>query len=152
MKLNELKSLLSSHPSAFPRFVLPNGDQIPAHFHITEVGHATRRFIDCGGTLHDKTERCLLQTWVAEDVNHRLDARTFLKILDLGARVLPHDNLEIEVEYDCCVVSQYPIANARIDGDHIELLLGQKHTDCLAREKCGVEGCETETSGAAACC
>ena len=156
MKLNELKALLRSHPAAYPRFVLPDGDQIPAHFHITEVGHVTKRFIDCGGTLHDKTDRCVLQTWVADDLDHRLDARTFAKILDLSAQVLPHDDLEVEVEYDCCVVSQYPIDEARTKGNRIELRLGRKHTDCLAREKCGVDGCgsdsETATAGVSSCC
>src|SRR5438094_5280997 len=100
MKLNELKSLLRSHPSSFPRFVLPDGEQIPAHFHITEVGHVTKRFIDCGGKLYDRNDTCLLQTYVADDVDHRLNAGTFSKILELGARVLPHDDLDVEVEYD----------------------------------------------------
>jgi hypothetical protein len=152
MKLHDLKSILRSHPASHPRFVLPDGDEIPAHFHITEVGHVTKRFIDCGGTLHDKIEACVLQTWVAEDVDHRLDGATFAKILDLGAQVLPHDSLEVEVEYDCCVVSQYPIEEARIHGDQIELRLGQKQTDCLAREKCGIDGCETTALGASSSC
>lgn len=154
MKLSELKSLLRLHPAAYLCFVLPDGDQIPSHFHITEVGHVTKRFIDCGGTLHDKTDKCVLQTWVADDLDHRLDARAFAKILDLGAQVLPHDDLEVEVEYDCCVVSQYPIDEARTDGDRIELRLRPKHTDCLARERCGVDGCgpESETASASGCC
>ncbi len=154
MKLNELKSLLRAHPAAYPHFLLPDGDQIPAHFHITEVGHVTKRFIDCGGALHDQTDTCVLQTWVANDLDHRLNAGAFAKILDLGAQVLPHDDLEVEVEYDCCVVSQYPIDKARADGDQIELHLGQKHTDCLARERCGVDGCaaETESAGSSSCC
>ncbi len=158
MKLNELKTILRSHPSAYPRFILPDGDQVAAHFHITEVGHVTKRFIDCGGTLHDKADTCLLQTYVADDVEHRLDAGTFAKILDLGAQVLPHDDVDVEVEYDCCVVAQYPVATARVAGEQIELQLGEKHTDCLAKEKCGIngEGCENgetaESAAARDCC
>ncbi|MFL6595463.1 MAG: DUF6428 family protein [Chthoniobacterales bacterium] len=157
MKLNELKSLLRSHPSSFPRFVLPDGDQIPAHFHITEVGHITKRFIDCGGTLHDRSETCLLQTWFSDnDPDHRLNAVIFAKILDLGRQVLPHDDLEVEVEYDDCGVSQFPIENATLIGDHLELRLSKKKTDCLAKEKCGADGCGTsnkpETHAAAGCC
>jgi hypothetical protein len=135
MKLNELKALLRAHPTALPRFTLPDGDQIPSHFHITEVGHVTKRFIDCGGMLHDRTETCLLQTWLGEDTEHRLHAGTFAKILDLGAKVLPHDDVEVEVEYDCCVVAQYPITTAEVAGEYIELQLGEKHTDCLARRR-----------------
>ncbi len=147
MKLNELKSLLHNHPTAFPRFVLPDGDHVPAHFHITEVGHVAKRFIDCGGTLHDTTNVCLLQTYVADDVDHRLDANRFVKILDLGREVLPHENVDVEIEYEDCGVSQYPIESAEVLGEHIELRLRDKQTDCLAKEKCGIDGCATE-----ACC
>jgi hypothetical protein len=158
MQLTKLKSILRANPSAFPRFSLPNGGQIPAHYHITEVGHATKRFIDCDGKLHNKTETCLLQTYVADDVEHQLNARTFAKILDLGVQVLPHDDMPVEVEYDCCVVAHYPIEAAQISGDYIDIQLGEKHTDCLAKKTCGIngEGCGTqERTGAAiatGCC
>src|SRR3954452_18476962 len=140
MKLCDLKKLLRSAPNARPRLVLPDGDDIPAHFHVTEVGHVTKRFIDCGGTVHDRRQTCVLQTWLGSDIEHRLDAGTFAKILDLGARVLPHDDLEVEVEYDCCVTSQYPVTSAKIAGNDIEIQLRKKHTDCLAKEKCGADG------------
>src|SRR3954454_15615197 len=105
MKLAELKTLLRSRPSALPRFTLPDGDQIPAHFHITEVGHITKRFIDCGGTLHDTTETCRLKTLFSDtDPDHRLTAEPVAKILDLGRQVLPQDDLEFEVKYDDCGV------------------------------------------------
>ncbi len=158
MKLTELKSILAIHPVLLPRFVLPDGELIPAHYHITEVGHVAKRFIDCGGTLHDTTDTCLLQTYVAGDVDHRLDAGTFAKILDLGRQVLPHENLDVEVEYEDCSVSQYPIAAAEIEGETILLKLSDKHTDCLAKEKCGIDGdgCgsapEESATAAAACC
>ena len=145
MKLKDLKATLALHPDALPRFTLPDGDQIPAHFHITEVGHVAKRFIDCGGKLHDRKDTCLLQTWVADDYEHRLTAGRFARILQLGDLVLPHDDLEVEVEYDCCVVAQYPIASAEFTGEHIELQLGEKHTACLARKRSRTE----ETAG---CC
>jgi hypothetical protein len=158
MKLHDLKGLLRNYPNALPRFILPDGDHIPAHYHITEVGHVTKRFIDCGGQLHDRKDTCLLQTYVADDVEHRLNAGTFAKILDLGAEVLPHDDLDVEVEYDCCVVAQYPIVSSKLIGEHIELQLGEKHTDCLAKQKCGIDGeaCgtsdKTGASAAVGCC
>ena len=159
MKLKNLKATLALHPAAHPRFILPDGDVIPAHFHITEVGHVAKRFIDCGGKRHDTTDTCLLQTYVADDVDHRLDARTFAKILQLGNQVLPHDDLEVEVEYDCCVVAQYPIVAADFGGGRIDIQLGEKHTDCLAKEKCGVDGgaCASqpnaeEMAAASTCC
>lgn len=147
MKLHELKALLRAYPALHPCLILPDGDHVPAHFHITEVGHVAKRFIDCGGTVHDTTDTCLLQTYVAEDVDHRLDAGGFAKILDLGQQVLPHDNLEVEIEYEDCAVSQYPIKSAELVGEHVEIRLRDKHTDCLAKEKCGIDGCGEE-----ACC
>ena len=159
MKFKDLKATLALHPDALPRFILTDGDQIPAHFHITEVGHVAKRFIDCGGKLHDTADTCLLQTYVADDVDHRLTAGRFAKILQLGDQVLPHDDLEVEVEYDCCVVAQYPVANAELSGSHIEIQLGEKHTDCLAKKRCGSdrESCTpAKTHGlvtaASACC
>lgn len=158
MKLHELKSVLRANPSALPTFVLPDGDLVPAHFHITEVGHVAKRFIDCGGTLHDTTDTCLLQSYVDDDVDHRLDADTFAKILDLGRQVLPHEDLEVEVEYEDCSVSQYPIAAAEVEGDKILLKLSDKHTDCLAKAKCGIDSdrcgsaLEESTTASASCC
>ena len=86
-------------------------------------------------------EACVLQTYVADDVDHRLKAERFADILDLGRSILPGDDLDVEVEWDCCVVSQYPIASARTFDDRLEFQLAAKHTDCLAKQKCG---CESE--------
>ena len=152
MKLNELKALLRANPTVLPRFTLPDGDQIPAHFHITEVGHVTKRFIDCGGMVHDLTETCVLQTWLGEDTEHRLNAGTFAKILDLGAEVLPHDDLEVEVEYDCCVVAQYPVLEVRPAGDQLEVLLGKLQTQCLAQERRKAAATDSCCATAAAAC
>ena len=140
MELKDFKALLTSHPDAFVRFVMPDGDLIPAHFHITEVGHVAKRFIDCGGTLHERTDTCLLQTYVADDIDHRLTAGKFAKILALGDKVLPHDDVEVEVEYDACSITQSPITSAGFTGEDIEVQLGEKHTDCLAKDRCGIDG------------
>jgi len=138
MKLHQLKSLLRAHPTAFPRFILPDGEQIPAHFHLTEVGYVAKKFVDCGGTFRDRGT-CVLQTYVAEDFDHRLEAKRFADILDLGRPILPGDDLEVEIEWDCCVVSQYPIASARPVNDRLEFQLVTRHTDCLAKQKCACE-------------
>jgi uncharacterized protein DUF6428 len=134
MKLTDLRSALEKYPSTFPRFVLPDGDHIPAHAHITEVGHVTKNFIDCGGVT-GRSETVLLQTHVGEDTEHRLKSDRFAKILELGYRILPHDQLEVEVEYDCCVVAQYPIEAVKPAGEHLDVILGKRHTQCLARER-----------------
>ena len=153
MKLSELKSILESQPDKFPRFILPDGDQVPANFHLTEVGHVAKNFIDCGGTIR-KTESCVLQLWATDDdANHRLNAGKMATILALGERVLPHYDLEVEVEYDNYAISQFPITGFETSGDHLDFTLTTKHTDCLAKEKCGVgdNSCAPQPA-AAACC
>lgn len=129
--------------------MLPNGDQIPAHFHLTEVGHVAKKFVDCGGTFRAR-EACVLQTYVADDFDHRLNAKRLADILDLGRSVLPNDDLEVEVEWDWGAVSQYPIAAGRVVGDRLEFQLESKHTDCLAKQKCGCEPAHPTVT--TACC
>jgi len=149
MKLHDLKSVLRKHPETFSRFILPDGDHIPAHAHITEVGHAVKNFIDCGGVT-GKAEAVLLQTHVGNDTEHRLTSERFGKILQLGDRVLPHDRFDVQVEYDCCVVAQYPIAEAKPAGKHLDLILENKQTQCLARERANAEA--ESSCCAASCC
>ncbi len=141
MQLRELKKALQGHPGKNLRFVLPAGDPIPADFHITEVGHVTKDFIDCGGTRHS-TAACVLQAWVARnDKEHRLTASKLSSILELAGKVVPSDDLEVEVEYEDCAVSQHPVMAVDTSGAELVFTLGSKHTDCLARAACGLESC-----------
>ncbi len=138
MNISTLKTRLLQHPDKPVRFVLPDGDAIPAAFHVTEVGHVVKNFIDCGGTKRSQ-ESCLLQTWVAEDDQaHRLTAGKLAKILALSAAVVPSDELDVEVEYDSGVVAQYTVETAAVQAEELRFSLGNKQTDCLARESCGV--------------
>lgn len=144
MNLSELRNALESHPNTFPRFLLPEGDSIPPHAHVTEVGHVVKNFIDCGG-LTGRSESVVLQTHVASDIDHRLRSDRFAKILQLGERVLPHDQLEVEVEYDCCVVAQYPVREVAPAGEYLDIRLGKRRTQCLAQER-------RKAAEAATCC
>lgn len=151
MTLTELQDLLHHYPTTFPRFILPGGDPIPAHAHVTEVGHVVRNFIDCGGRT-GREEKVLLQTHVGDDTDHRLRSDRFAKILQLGQGVVPDANLEVDVEYDCCVVAQYPIAGAEPDGENLNFTLARGHTQCRARNRlpdAAVGTCCTATSN---CC
>ena len=151
MKLHDLHGVLAGHPATFPRFVLPDGGHIPAHVHVTEVGHVVRNFIDCGGVT-GRDEKVLLQTHVGDDADHRLRADRFAKILQLGNRVIPSADLDVAVEYDCCVVAQYPIAEARPDGQHLNLILRRGRTQCRARERREPETAAGCCATSAACC
>jgi len=151
MTLAELKSALARSAEKNLRIVLPDGDPIPADFHITEVGHVTKKFVDCGGTRRS-SESCVLQAWVAKnDPDHRLTAGKLASILELAGSLIPADTLEVEVEYEGCVISQYPLASIRSDVDAVALLLTEKHTDCLAKEACGLESCGSDSDEGGCC-
>ena len=151
MTIRDLQNALEANPKRFPRFVLPDGDYVPAHAHVTEVGYVVRNFIDCGG-LTGKEEKVVLQTHVGNDTDHRLRSERFAKILQLGNRVIPSADLDVEVEYDCCVVAQYPIAEATPDGEDLNLILQRRRTQCRARERREGETAAGCRATSAACC
>src|SRR5881275_1492615 len=151
MTLHDLQDALEANPKTLPRFVLPNGDYVPPHAHVTEVGHVVRKFIDCGG-LTGEEEKVVLQTHVGNDTDHRLRSDRFAKILRLGNRVIPSADLDVDVEYDCCVVAQYPIAEAAPDGEHLNLILRRGRTQCRARERRQGETSSSCCATSVACC
>lgn len=158
MNLIELTSQLRAHPGLNVSILRPDGQRIPDHYHLTEVGHVAKKFVDCGGKFR-ASETCVLQIHLGspQDDGHRLNAGKFVKILDLAKPILPTDGLLVEVEYDAGVISQSPLISTAVVNNTLQLQLGAKHTDCLAKEKCGIEedcGCADEPVEAAAssCC
>jgi hypothetical protein len=121
--------------------VLPSGQAMPAHFHVTEVGRVRKNFVDCGGTPRE-TEACVLQVWVATDVDHRLTASKLLKILKIGETLFPKKDIPVDFEVDLGTVSilaLQDITSATGDTNGVaRLVLGRKHTECLAPDRCGV--------------
>jgi hypothetical protein len=151
MNLTEFTQIVSTHPDKLMRFVLPNGKAIPAQYHITEVGHVKKDFIDCGGTTRS-VSACVLQAWIAvNDEDHRLVAAKLASILRLAGKVLPSGEIPVELEYEAPIISQFTISRSEVAADAIVFHLENKHTDCLAKESCGLEGgsCATEESD---CC
>jgi len=139
MTISEFLALLRTNPGMTMHFMLPDNSFIPAHYHITEVGRVHKDFIDCGGTVRSLTS-CVLQVWVADDLDHRLETTKLAKIIEIAQPLLKLDELPMEVEYEDGMVSQYPIGGAEVTPSGILFYLGTKHTACLAPEKCGVGG------------
>ena len=139
MNVNELQNLLAAHPGERMHFMLPDKSFVPAHFHITEVVRVQKDFIDCGGTVRSATT-CLLQVWVAHDVDHRLETTKLAKIREIAQPLLGSDQLPVEIEYEGEAISQYPLGGAESTPSGLLFYLGSKHTACLAPEKCGVGG------------
>lgn len=130
MKLSEIKKNLST--STAVNFQLPNGNFVPKHFHVTEVGIITKDFIDCGGVVrHEKTVN--FQLWEAGDFDHLLAPQKLLNIIALSEKTLGIEDAEIEVEYQSDTIGKY-----HLDFDGANFLLVATQTNCLAQDKCGI--------------
>jgi hypothetical protein len=130
MKLTQLKALLPTINNVL--FKLENGTFVPEHFHVTEVGLITKKFIDCGGTLRVE-ETVNFQLWSAQDTDHRLKPNKLLNIIELFEKKLTIPDADVEVEYQNQTIGKYALA---FDGKNF--LLQNKTTDCLAKEMCDI--------------
>jgi hypothetical protein len=130
MKLSDFKKQLNSVKEL--NFVLPNGTNVPQHFHVTEVGQVTKHFIDCGGVV--RSEKVVnFQLWEAGDYDHRLAPQKLNDIISLSEKVLGVEDAEIEVEYQSETIGKY---NLEFNGENFMLVSTQ--TNCLAADKCGI--------------
>lgn len=130
MKLSEFKNILNTKSEI--AFELPNGELVPAHFHVTEVGQVEKLFIDCGGTMR-KERRINFQLWEANDYDHRLHPDKLINIIQLSEDKLLLTDDEIEVEYQGETIGKY-----FLDYQGGNFLLTPTLTDCLAKDKCGI--------------
>ena len=115
MKLSEIKPVLNTVESV--SFILPNGQFVPNHFHVTEVGMITKNFIDCGGTVREE-KVVNFQLWEANDFDHRLAPQKLKNIIELSEKVLHLEDAEIEVEYQQDTIGKY---NLEFNGTHFLL-------------------------------
>jgi hypothetical protein len=139
MKLNHIKSILNENKDKNIIFKIKDYE-IPHNFHLTEVGIESKVFIDCGGTKRSG-RHCTLQIWVANDTDHRLLSTKMHDILMMSNEIIDNDDIEVRVEYEKEVTSQYTIRDFSSDNSKIIFNLESTHTNCLAPEKCGVDCC-----------
>lgn len=130
MKLSELKSSLQNVESI--NLVKPDGTLIPRHFHITEIGLTTKKFIDCGNKNHI-SKKANLQVWVNLDRHHRLKPAKLTKIIDSSAELFEGEDLEVEIEYQTDTVGIYGL-----EFNNSEFQLTPTETACLAADACGI--------------
>lgn len=131
MKLSEIKTHLKNLKTI--AFQLPNGELVPNHFHVTEVGKVVKDFIDCGGKVR-REEVINFQLWEENDYDHRLHPEKLLHIIELSDKIFQFDDVEIEVEYQ----GKETIGKYNLDFDGKHFLLTSKVTACLAKDACGV--------------
>lgn len=130
MTLENIKEVLSTLDNV--EFQLEDGSLVPAHFHVTEVGQITKKFIDCGGTIREE-KVVNFQLWNADDYDHRLKPEKLLHIIELSEKQLGIENAEIEVEYQSTTIGKYDLD---FNGQHF--VLKNKQTACLAEDACGI--------------
>jgi len=144
MKLSNVKHELQNLERL--QFMLPNGDLVPEHFHVTEVGIITKNFIDCGGTVRSESV-VSFQLWQANDYDHRLAPQKLLKIIGLSEEKLEIGDFEVEVEYQSDTIGRYGL---EFGGGAFHLT--NKQTDCLAKDKCGITLPVVDCCGETGCC
>jgi hypothetical protein len=131
MKLSEIKQIINGLDTVV--FQLPNKSFVPEHFHVTEVGVITKKFIDCGGTVREE-KVVNFQLWEAADYEHRLAPTKLFSIIELSEKTLGIDSgLEIEVEYQSDTIGKYGL---EFNGLYFQLT--SKLTACLAQDACGI--------------
>jgi hypothetical protein len=144
MKLSEVKEKLDSLEKL--RFKFVNGEFIPEHFHVTEVGRVQKDFIDCGGTV--RSERAItFQLWKADDYDHRLAPQKLKSIIELSEKTLELEDLEVEVEYQSGTIGRFGLCF-----DDESFVLTEKQTDCLAKDKCGITVLQDDCCSGSGCC
>jgi hypothetical protein len=146
MIVRKLAQLLEANKDSSLHIMLPSGEFVPDHFHVTEIGRVEKNFIDCGGTQRQSLT-CSLQVWTAHDIEHRLLAGKLANIFSLARRVLDSDELLVEVEYGVEVAALYRLMNVEVTPKGLLFVLAGRQTECLAQDKCGVGECS-----ATGCC
>ena len=144
MKLSAFKNYLSENATL--EFILPNGNTLPPHFHVTELAKQTKHFIDCGGTER-REEKISFQLWTAEDYDHRLSAEKLLSIITLAEQKLGLGDWVINFEYQDSTIATFGLT---IKDNKLQLT--NTFTDCLAKENCGIPEAKNESTMEEAAC
>jgi len=143
MKLSELKSYLQE--CEYPVFQLPSWEIVPAHYHITEIGTSTKKFVDCGGTL--RTEKhTTLQLRYSNDTDHRLTSTKLLNIIDFYMQKVSDSDHMLHIEHQWPTIQIYWLQYI-----NNTFVLTPTYTDCLAKDACGIPS-TSDTDNKNSCC
>lgn len=149
MNLQEFKQALLQHLDHQVAIQFDNGMRIAPHFHVTEIGKVTKDFVDCGGTRR-MTVSCVLQTLVADDVDHRLTSDKLAGIIEKAAVLDLADDLPVEVELQTDTIGVYAFNGAIAQDGIVVFSVQTKQTACLAPDKCGLDS--LPIAGQTNCC
>lgn len=127
-------------------FELANWEQVPAHYHLTEIWIVSKSFIDCGGVTRSE-EKISLQLRTANDLDHRLQAKKILSIIEIYEQKISSKDLDIEIEYQWETVGKY-----WLDWMNGTFILTPTMTDCLAKDACGIPSAPQDACCGWGCC
>ena len=135
MIFKEFQRILYANPAKQIRFILPNGETVPKHYHITDVCSVFKNAIDCSG--HTREEAHVhIQLWLGADKEHHLHSDTAVKILQQSQEILKQitdlANTPVVIEYQTEVTGLYQIREANISESEIVFTLQNIQTQCLA--------------------
>ncbi len=130
MKLSEFKKYLDNLETL--EIYLENGQKVPSHFHITEIGLTIKHFTDCGNTFRIK-KNASLQLWTTVDYWHRLDPKKVASIIASTEKIFEGEDLEIEVEYQQATIGKF-----NLEFINNQFVMTATHTDCLAKDSCSL--------------
>ncbi len=138
MNLAEFTSALSEQTSAIS-ILLPTGAEVPAHFHITDVGVITHDMIDCGGQ-HSTTQHVQAQLWLGEDTEHRMSAKTLSGILGASQSIFDKfagiESAPVHIEYQLnSTISKYMVESVESGCCGVTIHLSNVHAVCLELER-----------------
>lgn len=129
MKLKEFLSTLEQLNEL--EFIENNENPVPQHFHITEVGMKSKAFIDCGGVSR-REDKVYLQIWVADDIEHRLEPKKLIGIIEKFSFRPTDLELELEMEYQM----KQTVGVFGLSFTNGMFSLESLQTDCLAKGFC----------------
>ncbi len=138
MNLEQFHQTLKQNPGAELLFRFSNGNMLAPHFHVTEVGKVTKDFVDCGGTRRT-SECCMLQTLVADDIDHRISSDKLAGIIEKTDVLGLEGWFDVEAEVQTETIGIYSLASVAADNGKLVFELASKSTACLAPDKCGLD-------------
>jgi len=131
MKLSEFKRQLEQ--AAEFAIQLPNGEFVPNHFHITEMGIINKKYTDCGNTFREENY-FTFQLWYSQDTWHRLTSEKVLKIISGIEKNTNVGDFDILVEYQ----GENTIGKFGLEFNGENFQLNATKTTCLAQDNCGI--------------
>lgn len=117
---------------------LPNGNEIPEHFHVTEIGKVVKDFVDCGGTRRSNVS-CMLQTLVANDTDHRITTSKLGAIVDKANVLGLTGEAAVEAEVQGVTIEIFSLDSIVVLDDKVTFGLAAKRTACLAPDVCRLD-------------